>query len=446
MPRGADSYDCSGRLRQTNRRGGGAGVLMSLGRFLIYPLRGQGGVLSLLCAVGLYLLVALFDWARVDDARHLLTVVLLPFPWLITFMVFQHYAWASLSHVAAGHDETIRSIAIEDVSPLTNYLALKVAALLFGVAGSVAASFSASVEVGVTAAAVVGVILPAILGVMILEEQFLTGLDPRRVAAFVARLGPAYIVFAFLLYAGITALCFACVVVAPPNIFAILVASYAFVLGHVLAGRVLYLCRDRLGLATLLEKDPLRVAAVADAQEIDALMVELHRLCGVDHVDRAGKMLDDFLRRENYAFDERIRQRLQVFHDKRLRLEHSWYYLDRLLAEKKASRAWLVLRESLDVDPLFRPGSADALLTLVAVAPASDAEYVDMVLGDVEHAYSDSERVPEALFEHARWLVAKLERVDAALERLTLIENDFPEWAENERFRSFQERVRRLAR
>jgi len=204
---------------------------MSLGRLLVYPLRGQGGVLSLLCAVGLYVLVAVFDWSSAHEAWRLAAMVFLPFPLLVTLMVFLHYTWASLSHVAAGRDETIRSIAIEDVSPLSNYLALKVASLLFGIACVVAASFSASAGLGTTVAVVVGVILPAMLGVMILEERFLAGLDPQRVVGFVVSLGPAYAVFALLMYAGIALLYTACVVMAP-NVFAVVVGSYAFVLGH----------------------------------------------------------------------------------------------------------------------------------------------------------------------------------------------------------------------
>ncbi len=418
---------------------------MSLGQLLIYPLRGQGGVLSLLCAVGLYLLLLLFEWTRIDEGQHLLAAVMLPIPWLVTCMVFQHYAWASLSHVAAGNDETIRSIAIEDVSPLNNFLALKVAALLFGLAGLMVASFATDVVLGIGVAAVVGAVLPAVLGVIILEEAFLAGLHPRQVAGFVTGLGPAYGVFAVSLYAGIAALYVACVVVRPPNIFAIVVASYAFMLGHVLAGRVLYICRDRLGLATLPEKDPVHVAAIADTKEIEALMVELHRHCAVDRVERANKLLEGFLERDGYVNDERIHQRLTLFHDKRLRLEHNWHYINRLLDAKKTVRAWSLVRESLDIDPLFRPASADATLSLVAVAPAVDAAYVDMLLNDFERAYAGSDRAAEGVIEHARWLVAKLERVDAALERIAVVEREFPEAADDPQFRSFRERVRKLA-
>ena len=213
-----------------------------------------------------------------------------------------------------------------------------------------------------------------------------------------------------------------------------------------IAGRALYVSRDRLDFITLPEMDPKHVAQEVDADTIDALMVDLHRLCGVDHVDGANKLLEGFLREGGYAFDERMHQRLQSFHDKRLLLEHSWHYLDRLLAANKTSRGWLLLRNALDVDPLFRPGTADAVMTLIAVAPTVGARYVDTLLGDFERAYPGSERLPEALFEHARWSVRQLDRADKALELLVRIEREFPEWAEDPEFRSFCERVRRHAK
>jgi len=416
---------------------------MSLRLLFLYPLRGQGGLLSLMCAVGLYVLIAVFDWARGHDAARLLMMVFLPIPGIIAVGVFQHYAWASLRQVAAGQDETIRSIEIEEVSPFANHLAFKVAAFLFSLAGLVAWCISLNGLLGSGVVAILGAALPAVLGVMVIEERFLAGLDPERVLAFVVGLGPAYIVFALLLYAGIAALYVVCVEMSPPNAFVVLAGSYAFVLGHVLAGRVLYASREGLGLLTLPEKDPLDVAQVFDAKEIDALMVNLHRLCGVDHVDRANKLLEAYLEKNNYALDERIHRRLELFHDKRLRLEHSWHYLHRLLAASKVSRAWLLLRQSLDMDPSFRPNTADALMTLIGAAPSADAVYVDTLLGDFERAYPGSERLPEAFFEHARWLITKLERFDVALELLSRIERDYPEWAQDPQFTAFCERARR---
>ena len=166
-------------------------------------------------------------------------------------------------------------------------------------------------------------------------------------------------------------------------------------------------------------------------------------MCAADRVERANGILEGFLREHHYAPDERIHQRLQTFQDKRLRLEHGWHYLNRLVNAGKVSRGWALLRKSLDVDPLFRPGSADALMTLIAAAPATDATYVDVLLADFERAYPGSPRTPQALFEHARWLVAQLGSTDRALKLLTKIEEAYPEWAAQPHFQSFRQRVRR---
>ena len=42
---------------------------MSLGQLLVYPLRGQGGVLWVLCAAGLFVLLALFEWTRLGEGQ-----------------------------------------------------------------------------------------------------------------------------------------------------------------------------------------------------------------------------------------------------------------------------------------------------------------------------------------------------------------------------------------
>ena len=420
---------------------------MSLGWLLVYPLRGQGGALLLILAVGLYLLLAAFAWSQAYDAVNvnMLMLSFLPIPALIVLGLFHHYAWASLRHVAAGNTQTIRSIEIEEVSPLANYLAFKVALLLLGLAGMVAWCFSISGLFGTGVVIVIGGVLPAVLGVIVLDERFLDGLDPNRLTQFVTGLGPAYIMFALSMYGGMATLYVVSFVMSPPNIVAVLIASYMFVLGHALAGRVLYVRRDRRSLATLPELDAEHVIEEVDTAAVDALMVDLHRLCGVDHVDRAGKLLEAFLRDGGYAFDERMHQRLQVFHDNRLLLEHSWHYLDRLLAANKTLRGWLLLRNALDIDPLFRPGTAAAVMALIAAAPSADARYVDTLLADFERAYPGSEQLPEALFEHARWSVTQLGQADRALELIARIEQEFPEWAEHPEFRSFSERVRRYA-
>jgi len=175
---------------------------------------------------------------------------------------------------------------------------------------------------------------------------------------------------------------------------------------------------------------------------IEALLVDLHRLCGVDRVDRAAQRLETFLHLRGHALDERMHLRLQHFHDQRLMLQHSWHFMNRLLAAGKPARAWQLARESLEIDAAFRPGSADDLLALIRTAAPTDARIVERLLADCERAYPASPRLPEALLEHARYALA-LGDTAAALASLARIEAAFPRDAERDEFREFAARARR---
>ena len=419
-----------------------SGVQSTAAALLVYPFRGQGGVLLLIASVALYLTLVLFHWSAGYGAIHSLFVVCMPILWVLGLGIFQHYAWASFRHVAAGHVETLRTIGVEEVSPLANYLAFQVALLLLGIAGALAACYTLSPLLTITLAIAIGAVLPGMLGVMILEERFLAGLHLAAVARFVMDFGAAYVVFAGALYIGIASLYVLFLLPFAPDFFFVCAAGYVFVLGHVLAARVIYECRDKLDFATLPDVDHVTVANEA---AIESLMLELHRLCGVDRVKEANNRLEGFLAEQNYALDEQVRLRLMEFQYKRLLLEHSWHYMHRLISAGKLPRAWSLMRSSLDIDRTFRPGTAAALLALVNNAPSTDAEYVDTLLADFERAYPDDARLADALFEHARWSFTQLGRAEAALELLARIETDFAHWRDDAQFRALQTRVRRQA-
>jgi hypothetical protein len=407
---------------------------------LVYPFRGQGSVLLLVAAISLYLTLALLHWSADYEAVHTLFVVCIPLVWVLGLGIFQHYAWASLRHVAAGHIETLRTIDVEEVSPLTNYLAFQVALLLLCIAGALAACYALNSFLTIILALATGAVLPAVLGIMILEERFLAGLNPAAVGRFMRDFGAPYSAFASALCIGIASLYVLFLLPYAPDIFFVAGAVYVFVLGHVFAARVIYECRDRLDFATLPDVDPV---AAANEAAIESLMLELHRLCGVDRVKDANKRLEGFLGEQNYALDEQVHLRLLEFQYKRLLLEHSWHYMNRLISAGKLPRAWSLMRGSLDVDRAFRPGTAAALLALIGSAPSADADYVDTLLTDFERAYPGDERLPDALFEHARCLFTQFGRADAALELLARIETDFAHWRDDAQFRALQRRVRR---
>ncbi len=360
---------------------------------LTYPLRGQGGVLLVAWSVVFYLLQMLLAATEGETAARSIALIVVIIAAIITLGMFLLYGWLTLRHATDGNLDPIASIEVGDVHPFMNYLGLQVAVLAMVVAAMTSAAMDLNVVLG-TVLITLGVLaLPAVLGVMILDRRFVAGLDPTRVAAFLRSLGTDYVGFALLLYSGMAALYGACLV--SPNIIVDLVASYGFVLGHVMAGRVLH------G-----HEDP-EVAAAPEPDDvtgrIEVLMVELHRLCGVDRIADADRRLEEFLSAEGYVLDDQLHTRLATFHDRRLLLAHSWRYIDRLLTANKTGRAWRLLCECLALDAQFRPSSADALLRMIAVAPL-DALEAFSLLGDFERAYPDSPLLPSARLERARRL------------------------------------------
>jgi tetratricopeptide (TPR) repeat protein len=412
-------------------------VTSIISALLLYPLRGQGGVMLLIWTAALYGALLLIEVSRPYPTTLAVVGLVLCIAVVISLGMFLLYAWVSLRHVAAGNVQQLRHIDAGEIHPFVNLLALKVAFMLLAIAGVVHWTFTWSPIAGWLATLAVGIVLPAVLGVVVLEERLLSLLDGNVLWQFVHGLGVAYAGFAVAIYAGVVALYIACVVIAPPNVVAVFVASYVFVLGYVLAGRVLYTHREELRgtepapapRAPWVKATPQAVAPQR-VQRIEPLLVELHRLCGVDRVAEAARKLEAFLSLDNYALDESAYQRLLQFHDRRLLLEHSWHYLNRLVAAHKLPRAWLLLRDALAIDPTFRPATDAMVLELIGVAPERDALSVDTLLSDFERAYPDSECVDEALFQHARVLAAQLGRHDAALVVLKRIMLQFPQRAQ----------------
>ena len=419
-----------------------AASLMSLAQLLLYPLRGQGGLLMLACATGLYMLAAIFDLSRENEGFHLILALFLPVAVINVVGVLQLHAWMSLRHVALGHTQTLRNIAVTDVSPYQNFLAFKVALLLAFVVGIIVTGAALSSLLGGFLVVVFALTLPAMLGVIALEQRFRDGLDPHRVAQLAWGLGTAYVPFAAALLIGTSALIISCTVMSPPRFLAVVAAGYLFVLAHVLAGRLLYLRRRELSLATSANLSRAQVETQQIEDSIDTLMLELHGLCRSGQIKRAKQVLDDFLAASDYSLDEHIHQRLQLFQEQRLLLAHARQYISRLLAAHRALAAWLVLRKALDVDSRFRPDTAEALLALIAQAPAADADRVDRLLEDFDNEYPDSACRCEALFARARWCMEAPGRYAQALRLSRQIEREFPSWQDTA-YESFRARLLR---
>lgn len=360
---------------------------------LVSPLRGQGGVLVLGWSLALYLSLMLFDFAAIEAGWRVLAAGFLCAVWVLGFGLFQQFAWIVLRQVVLQPGQPVRSFDAVELNPLMNRLSLKVALLVVVVAALFIAIYEAQPAIGTVLAVGYAAILPAVLAVMVVDERFLAGLDATRVARFVATLGWGYVPLAAALYVAYAALYAACIH-AQPNVLWVLAANVVFVLGHVVAGRVIHHHRHALSVPVSENVGPTVDAAAATTAAIEALMIDLHRLCGVDRIDDAGDQLERFLSAHGFELDERIHRRLQALQDPRMLQEHTWHYLDRLIAANKLPRAWLLLKQALDREHRFRPRTADGLLALLTQATPEDADYVDGLLEDFERIYPGSQRPP----------------------------------------------------
>lgn len=421
-----------------------AATTLSFAQLLLHPLRGPAALLTLGCAIGLYLPLSLFAWSRAYPEFRLIVLLFVPLTIATALGVLQLHAWTTLRHLAQGHTQSIRHIAAEHISPWQNPHAARAALLVTLFVGLVAALFARSAVGGVVFGGVVAAALPAMLGVIVLEERVFDGLRPRHLWQFVTGLGLAYLPFALAMAVGTFALGAACLITEVLSLPLLLAASYCFVLGHASAGRLLYLRRNALGLVTIDGATPMDFASGQVEAQLDDLMIELHRLCRADRLLPAVLRLEAFLRDTEYSLDEHVHQRLQRFLDQRLLVGHAAHYAARLVAADRPLSAWLVLRTAFDVDARFRPTALDVLLVAIAQAPPQDAPRVIEVLGDAEFVYTGHPLLPNSLFLLARCHAEQFGNVDDALTLLTRIEQEYPQFAEHTEFRTTSTKLRRL--
>ena len=170
--------------------------------------------------------------------------------------------------------------------------------------------------------------------------------------------------------------------------------------------------------------------------ELDRLMEDVHRLCGVGRVTEAHKRLESHLATAGSAGDDAVHQRLLQFTHQDLLLEHAVHYLGRLLENGKRQQAWALFKNCHAREPRFRPLIDESLLTLVGQAAAEDGGLVEELLADFPDAYPDSHLIANARFRLARLMHENWHRHDEAIAVLREIKAAYPAFAATEQFRS----------
>lgn len=341
-----------------------------------------------------------------------------------------------LNHLARGLSAE-RIDQETDLNPFQNPLAFKgTVALLIPLASWVAFGRDATaIELFIPAALFAFVYLSVAL-----EESFFAGLHPSRIMKVLTGLGIWNL--AVMLFLSVTAGYMFYVIIWQHNILLFFLSAYAFVVGNMLTGLVLFARRNQLILHT--EKSPEQERAqeiIAEAESMDRLFEVLHRLCDSGNLRKAYKQLEEYIAEASHDIDPQVHRRLLNFQDKRLTLEHSVHYLERLVQCGEPKKAWAILLESLSIDNRFRPLSDQTLLDLTHAAEKDDAREVSLVLADFATIYPESQLVPHALFRRARVVLELLRDTTLGTELLREITNQHPEFAATPDYQDYTKRL-----
>ena len=226
-----------------------------------------------------------------------------------------------------------------------------------------------------------------------------------------------------------------------PNLLALLGAAYLFVLTHYLAGWLLF--RHRLALDLETERSPEQANAAhwaAKGEVFRAMLMDLHRLCSTDRVDEAFAQLATYIDANEGLDEASVYLALKDFHDPRLRLEHSYHYIGRLVRNRDRHGAWQVLRDAVLEDSSFRPPSDEILISLLDEALHNHAPQVEALLADFNQRFPDSHLEANALFRLARVRIDHLGGRAEGLALLDRVASEHPEFAGQQRFRDYRSR------
>jgi hypothetical protein len=353
--------------------------------------------------------------------------------------VLQCYARHLFESAANGHTMP-PTAAPEALNPLSVVIAC-VLIVLWSSASLLRAAVTTDDPLVWCIATIAIAIAPASAAITMLGDSAADGLDPRRIARFVRGLGPAYPMLWVTTWLGCGSI-FVTVWYCERGVtIALLFTGYVYLLTQYLSGRIVFARRNQLELSTRRSPEQDAAATVAaEETQLKVLLIELHRLCGVDRYREAYTKLDAFLAREQYRNDAHVYRALQDFQGRPLALEHACHYIERLIADQKSLRAWDVCKSCLAEDPRFRPMSASSTLALTALARHADAHHSATLLRDFARAYPHSAERASAMFRLARIEIEHLADRAAGIARLKSIRDQQPEFARSSVFQDYSRR------
>jgi len=411
---------------------------------LTYPATTTGAITIAIFSVGGSLLTWGERFAAHGPQQYLFAVHALMLPaWLAILGQLHCYGASVMRAIARGNDDPTPP----PIGALNPFGSIAIPFVVGAVALTAWCSDAAANGAGGAAAALAVLLIavtPAFAAAVGLDDNAAYALDPRRPLEVIVRGGAAYVPLALAIGGGYGCLFAAIWYAAGWSIpFALAAAAYAFLVTQALAGAILFTRRNELRIDTDFSPEQDAAEAVAERErELDALLTDLHRLTAVDRNRQAYARLDEYLARDRYRNDARVYEALRQFQGRDLRLEHAVHYIERLVAARNPTTAWVVCKRCLDEDDRFRPLADASVIALVAQATERDAHYAATLLEDFARAYPDSALHANALFRLAQLRIDRMADPGAGFELLDRIERDYPRFADLAAFREYAARTR----
>ena len=409
-----------------------------MGSSLYYPLRGSGpwviGGFALLvwALLSIVSLIAQYE----SFAGAMAAFFSAPAVFLLVGILVK-YALVILCQTARGHLEP-PTVDLPDLNPVRQGHVVMVILIAAVVTGLVHSSSVGSVAWLLLISSAV-VLASSIVTLTALNNSLLAGFSPGQQLRLLKGLGGES--FGLLIVGLLWFLLAAALTARQPNLLGLLGIAYLFILAHHAVGRLLFRHRLDLELDTQLSPEQTNAAHwAAKDQSFRAMMLDLHRLCATDRVEEAFKQLADYLEDDQGLDEASVYLALQDFHDPRLRLEHSYHYINRLVRNRDRPRAWLVLHNAVLEDAEFRPSSDELLISLLDESTPDQAPQVEVLLADFDQRYPDSHLQANALYRLAKVRIDHLGGRADGLKLLDRVAAEHPEFAEQQRFRDYRSR------
>lgn len=328
---------------------------------------------------------------------------------LVLFAVFLRYAYAVLSHTAAGHltppEVDLRMVNEGLHLPFKQLVVFIAMGVIAGLVGGLLGPAAGLVYI-----LLMNLLLPASVMVLATEESIGKALNPLLLLSMVRRIGWSYLIlcaFLLILWAGAGAtmgllaghgsLAWGLLVVN-------FVMMYFLLIMFHMMGYVIYQHHDALGFR--IDAEPDEAEAWASAPQRHPVLNEVEILLKEGRMDLAIERLKEAFERApaELALREKLYQLAVATQDPQLILEQGPNLITALLAANQPRKAALVFRDCYQVDPQCRPSADQSHALASELAALREGKIALELMSGFAHRHPNHPDIPRLYFLAAKIL------------------------------------------